>query len=87
MSENSDLRERAREVLTRLDTWSYVDGINVATQVVYDAEDIIQNLLKALDATEREERERCAYLSEKHGCWTFDCGDKIAAAIRREGGK
>ena len=89
MSENSDLRERAKAAVKVL-------GINDPTNVVIG--EVIIDLLAALDAAEREERERCEKLAE--GCqdltghpedelrWSFNHGCKcVAAAIRREGGK
>jgi len=89
MSENSDLRERARKFLA-----SDYNPRGYFTE----PREIISLLLAALDAAEREERERCARIAEEYpvpfdkydtgrvGGFDTAC-DYIAAAIRREGGK
>lgn len=64
-----------------------------------EAVELIRNLLQALDAAEREERERCARIcresrrtvsmvasSKECAAYNCACGD-IEIAIRREGGK
>jgi len=80
MSEKSDLRERAREWTTACRTIDLNEHEKEGVGIMLE-------LLQALDDAEREERERCAVTAERLGCDQWECGDTIAAAIRREGGK
>ena len=90
MSEKSDLRERAREWTTACRTIDLNEHEKEGVGIMLD-------LLAALDAAEREERERCVRVVEsemittdgyhvKDHAYNMVCRH-IAAAIRRERGR
>ena len=106
MSEKSDLRERARkaiEHLERLDasykatySYDYAYTSNEIKKTISSNLDIIRDLLAALDAAEREERERCAEALKRLPVRVEPISGQLFAyiqrgeaidAIRREGGR